>query len=688
MNMLAMLRQENQQLRVEQAEMMDAMKFQRASLEAKVHDLQQELEQQMFRTPESGDTVKRHLEMTVGEQEKEVDLEKERKRLYELTPMQQFEQLQSLMGTPAPGNRGGRGRGQRERSRSLQGPRTSGPTEEQTKGSIQPEPRPMKRSSDRRSVEKGLVNLGGDLRQPSPLSPKASGSQDGVKGEKMMEAMAKLVNHLVEKESRDGAPESVKPGTVTLPTLPEPADSAPIDLADWLTLIEPAMTDLSDSSGQWWELVVDEARKWYSHYIHLRPLQRATCVIEPSLELQKPKWVRVEKRAISMMLAAVPTSVKEELVATRALSPLRLVSKLMVLYQPGGTHERSIILRQLEEPSEATSPAEACAGLRKWMRWLRRASDIGLNLPDSTILMKGIMRLSQKVLAQQPDLQFRCSLVRNTLQLDTIPTEETVKTYAEHLLAELEQLMHRVRPKTAGAPRAGNQGGGPEVKAAFVDENKGEGNPDGKSPGICKYFRTDGGCRRGAACRWQHQAEPGEKRCYVCGATNHYAKDCTRKETKKAGASGGDGGKGDGKRPDPERKIQKVKDVGGASSSAPSETSSSVFPNPGSPPSTCGSDLMEGGNQDALKQVLDEAQRMLRGMSLQGEKSKEADLVEALRKIKEGPTTPTMKAVSVARVQWTQGQLMHYDLDDRERTWSGTGKFKCRWPQEDDSPCE
>ena len=73
-----------------------------------------------------------------------------------------------------------------------------------------------------------------------------------------MEVMAKLVNHLVEKESRDGAPESVKPGTVTPPTLP---DSAPIDLADWLTLIEPAMTDLSDSSGQWWELVVDEARK-------------------------------------------------------------------------------------------------------------------------------------------------------------------------------------------------------------------------------------------------------------------------------------------------------------------------------------------------------------------------------------------------------------------------------------------
>ena len=231
-------------------------------------------------------------------------------------------------------------------------------------------------------------------------------------------------------------------------------------------------------------------------------------------------------------------------------------------------HERSIILRQLKEPAEMSSPAEACTGLRRWMRWLRRASDIGLNLPDSTILLKGITRLSPRVLAQQPDLQFRCSLVRNTLQLDTIPTEETVKTYAEHLLAELEQLMHRLRPKTSGVPRAGNPGGAPQVKAAYVDEKKGDGSPEGKSPGICKYFRTDAGCRRGAACRWVHQAEPGEKRCYVCGATSHYAKDCARKEVTKSGEPGGEGGKGEARRPAPKPKIQRVKDIGGTSSSA------------------------------------------------------------------------------------------------------------------------
>ena len=54
----------------------------------------------------------------------------------------------------------------------------------------------------------------------------------------MVDAMSKLITCLV-----------------TLPVLPEPSATAPIDLADWLTMIEPAMTDLSDSSGEWWELV-------------------------------------------------------------------------------------------------------------------------------------------------------------------------------------------------------------------------------------------------------------------------------------------------------------------------------------------------------------------------------------------------------------------------------------------------
>ena len=63
------------------------------------------------------------------------------------------------------------------------------------------------------------------------------------------------VNYLVAKEQKEEGPEAVKPGTITLPMLPEPMDTAPIDLADWLTVIEPAMTDQvtpQDNGGSWW----------------------------------------------------------------------------------------------------------------------------------------------------------------------------------------------------------------------------------------------------------------------------------------------------------------------------------------------------------------------------------------------------------------------------------------------------
>ena len=74
----------------------------------------------------------------------------------------------------------------------------------------------------------------------------------------------------------------------------------------------------------------------HQHHIQLRPIQRATYKIEPSAELRKTRWAPVEKRAISMLLASTPTNVKEELVATRTLSPLGLVSKRRSRVTRGG----------------------------------------------------------------------------------------------------------------------------------------------------------------------------------------------------------------------------------------------------------------------------------------------------------------------------------------------------------------
>ena len=213
-----------------------------------------------------------------------------------------------------------------------------------------------------------------------------------------LDVVTKMMTFLMDgkKDASDGSMEQVHPGTTSLATLVEPGDTAPIDFADWLTVIEPAMQDLSDSSYAWWEKVMTEATTWYQDYVKLRPLQRSMFEASPSSELRKTKWVRVERRAVTMMMSAVPASIKDELVATKSLSPLKIITKLMTIYQPGGLQEKSV--KQLEDPGEAAGTSAAVAQLRKWLRWMRRAEDVNLSLPDASILMRGLTRQMKKVL--------------------------------------------------------------------------------------------------------------------------------------------------------------------------------------------------------------------------------------------------------------------------------------------------
>ena len=56
------------------------------------------------------------------------------------------------------------------------------------------------------------------------------------------------------------------------------AETSSIDLQDWLTLITPEMADISETSQEWWELVLQEAKAWYDKYMQEAPLKRLAMV--------------------------------------------------------------------------------------------------------------------------------------------------------------------------------------------------------------------------------------------------------------------------------------------------------------------------------------------------------------------------------------------------------------------------
>ena len=345
---------------------------------------------------------------------------------------------------------------------------------------------------------------------------------------KLMEGMQALQKQMMDGKDDEGATEAVRHAPA-LPSLPEwSSTTGPIDLNDWMALIEPMMSDLSNSSGQWWQLLVQEAQQWYERHMQLPPLERVAHLPKPSSELAKQRWARLERRASTLLLMAVPEPQREELISSKRLTALSIICQLLVIYQPGGLAEKELILRSLEQPPESANLSEAVQNLRKWSRWRRRAADLRISEPDPFLLLKGLNRMIKKPLELNRDLSFRISLARSTLQVDSTPTSTSVASFALHLIAEFEQVVHQ---EATNAPKKKSDPEKPKVaKLKKLEEErtptKREDNKEEK--GKCRFYLSDTGCRRGKTCQWSHDQKDEKRRCWNCGSPEHMSPACTR----------------------------------------------------------------------------------------------------------------------------------------------------------------
>ena len=135
-----------------------------------------------------------------------------------------------------------------------------------------------------------------------------------------------------------------------------------------------------------------------------------------------------------------------------------------------------------------------------------------MSIPDPTVVVKGLTKLTRKVLGPHSDLAFRISLARSTLLLDSVPNRTIVGQFADHFLAELEQLHLQERKKKEPAATT------PEVKAKEMrtETEKGKakgkgkekrtkgdrregakrGTVEGEDPPKCRFYLSEQGCRR------------------------------------------------------------------------------------------------------------------------------------------------------------------------------------------------
>ena len=135
------------------------------------------------------------------------------------------------------------------------------------------------------------------------------------------------------------------------PPLPARSSSQPpLQLSDWLLLIEPVVSDLAATAATWWKTLLKVAEEWYQAHMQMSPFERLQHGHGTPLSLKQEKWPRLEQQMSTMMHQAMPDQVREELVSTRRMTVFAIVTHLYVVYCPGGISEKQNLLKNFEEP--------------------------------------------------------------------------------------------------------------------------------------------------------------------------------------------------------------------------------------------------------------------------------------------------------------------------------------------------
>ena len=285
---------------------------------------------------------------------------------------------------------------------------------------------------------------------------------------------------------KDDAPESVKPGITALPklTAPDPLGGS-LDFQDWLQQIAGLMSDL-----------------------------------------------RVNARACSMLLDALDSAVKSDIIARKANQAApKILFRLYTTYQPGGTGERNLVLTNLQHPSPVHDAVSGVNALRAWGRWYQRCIDFGMNLPDPMVLVGALTAMTKPVISKDVEVTWRTEMVKSALQLHARPSEEAVRSYHKHLMAEFETLAGAAKPKKPDVPNPKLQAmDGSGGSGANANPSGGPGAKGGGKGNKCKYFLSPKGCRYGAACKNSHSMNDLSKaerfkKCLNCGSEEHRAAD-------------------------------------------------------------------------------------------------------------------------------------------------------------------
>ena len=317
--------------------------------------------------------------------------------------------------------------------------------------------------------------------------------------------------------------------SVELPVLG--LDATALTFGDWLTTLEPIVSEISQGANQWWQLTLKNVEQAYEAWLVADPLQRLR--LGPAQSEEANKWPRTERRMLSLLLQAVPDTVKSEVITARKMTVAQVLFILYIKFQTGGQGERMNLIKNLTELKLTQNVGDVVQVLRTWRRWWNRSEELGVLLPDPVVLAGVLVKASDHLAKSGAQVAYRLATSRQQLLIDTRPTLDNLKIFAEFLQAEAEEL-------AMGSGTGVGQGKGPSLKAVATNPTSGTSSMSWTSPSVgeqrenvagdkdtCRFWMTEKGCRRGDRCKFKHhRLSPKDNRCFHCSGLNHSRTAC------------------------------------------------------------------------------------------------------------------------------------------------------------------
>ena len=469
----------------------------------------------------------------------------------------------------------------------------------------------------------------------------------------------------IEGQGPDKLENSLKGVAVKLPKLTEPGGkNASLEAGDWLAQIRPYIADVGPGAERWWDTTTDMVMKRYGQWLEANPLERVH-IKAPELDQGIPGSDRLNQRVTTLLLSAVPETIRSELVTTRQLSVTGVLFAILRRYQPGGLAEKTYTLSELTNTSAASSAAQAVQKLRHWKRQQTRALELGLTLPDPLILVKALDVVMSELWSSFPQASFRMSAFRMQEQIDVRPTMTTLEHFYDLLLSEADQMVY------GRSGESQDKDSKAAVKMLQQTPPRQSTTPS-TSLRVCTFWGTEKGCRLGRACKFHHDwqgLEDKQQRCWCCSATTHLRSECPTRGVGGSGYGGYSGGygygedkekdlirdkekdgdkKGKGKYKGKEKSDSKGGKGGGMKPSVNKAANQSTSPST----STTGKDEKEENKEESdLKTTAGTTSTASAGKDTEGLVAEVTSLLKSMRVAQGGGGKPALSAIKLRKME-------------------------------------